>query len=423
VNTDAGDVSAVLGQDHTAVHTQLTKILKSPHFRNSKRSQALLRFTVEAALAGDHNSLKERGIGAAVYGRETTYDTAQDPIVRNAAIEVRKRLAQYYLESEHACELRIELPLGSYLPTFAVEVPSAEPPVPSPPAPSPAPGPPRPYAWRWVLSAVALALLGTAVAFLWARQRTPASDLQAFWEPLFRERKNIQICIGQPTRLYRFVGPRAEEMNLLLGGKATSDRNNTNLSIAASEVVWVAPEYLFMRDALAAFKVASWIQAGGRAYQLKSVSQTTYSQLRHAPLVAIGAFNNAWSMRATAELRFVFERRVIDGIPYNCINDRRNPNAAAWKVMQPAGQSITDDYAIVTRVTDPSTENTVISAAGIETSGTLAASEFVTEAEYLSAALRAAPADWRRKNVQFVLGTRIIDGTPGPPRVLAAHFW
>ena len=84
---------------------------------------------------------------------------------------------------------------------------------------------------------------------------------------------------------------------------------------------------------------------------------------------------------------------------------------------------MTEDYAIVTRVFDPATEKTVISAAGIETSGTLAASEFITEPEYLGEALQAASRDWRHKNVQFVLGTKIIDGTPGPPRVLATHFW
>ena len=62
-----------------------------------------------------------------MFGRETAYDTAQDPIVRNAAIEVRKRLAQYYMDPEHACELRIDLPIGSYMPTFTVEAPAAEP--------------------------------------------------------------------------------------------------------------------------------------------------------------------------------------------------------------------------------------------------------------------------------------------------------
>ena len=118
-NAESGHADGVSGLDHAAVHAQLARLLESPHFRNSKRSQALLRFVVQAALAGDQNSLKERCIGAAVFGREPAYDTAQDPIVRNAAIEVRKRLAQYYLEPEHAAELRIELPSGSYMPVIS----------------------------------------------------------------------------------------------------------------------------------------------------------------------------------------------------------------------------------------------------------------------------------------------------------------
>src|SRR5919206_2447051 len=134
-HAESGHVDGVSGLDRVAVHAQLARLLESPHFRNSKRSQALLRFVVQAALAGDQNSLKERCIGAAVFGRESSYDTAQDPIVRNAAIDVRKRLAQYYLEPEHAGELRIELPIGSYLPSFTAEAPPAEPAITAPASP------------------------------------------------------------------------------------------------------------------------------------------------------------------------------------------------------------------------------------------------------------------------------------------------
>jgi hypothetical protein len=412
-NVEPGHADGVSGLDHAAVDAQLARILESHHFRNSKRSQALLRFVVQAALAGDQNSLKERGIGAAVFGREPAYDTAQDPIVRNAAIEVRKRLAQYYLEPEHAAELRIDLPSGSYIPSFPAEPAPLEPAAPRPKAH----GSPR----RWIAVA-ALAVIVAAAAFLW-RARTPASDLEAFWEPLFRDGSAIQVSIGQPTRLYRFTGPRMEELNRLFGGGESAGVKGTKPTIAPDEVVWVAPEYLFMRDALAAFKVAAWIQSTGHASRLASVAQTNYSQLRHAPLVAIGAFNNAWSIRVTTELRFVFENRVIDGVAYHCIVDRRNPTSVLWKVAQPASGAMIEDYAIVTRVFEPTTEKTVLSVAGIETYGTLAASEFVTEPTYLAAALGDAPPDWRRKNVQFVLGTKIIDGTPGPPRILAVQFW
>jgi hypothetical protein len=396
------------------VQAQLAKILGSPHFRNSKRSQALLRFVVEAALAGDQNSLKERCIGASVFGRDTAYDTAQDPVVRNAAIEVRKRLAQYYLEPEHAGELRIDLPIGSYMPAFTTEAPAVE-------VEKPVETERRHSLW-WI-AAAALGCLAIAAIWLWSTRRTPASELQAFWEPLFRDRTPIQICIGQPTRLYRFVGSRTEDLNRTLGGPPSPERIAAKLSIAGDELSWVAPEYLFLRDALSASNVASWIQSKGRPYQLMSVAQTNYSRLRHAPLVAIGAFNNAWSMRVTAELRFEFGHRTVNGIAYNCINDRRDPNALDWKVAQPVSGTMTEDYAIVTRVFDPATEKTVVSAAGIENYGTLAASEFVTAPDYLGVALQAASKDWSHKNIQFVLGTRIIDGTPGPPRVLASHFW
>src|SRR6185436_4339984 len=179
----------VLGLDHAAVHAQLARLLESPHFRNSKRSQALLRFAIQTALAGDQNSLKERCIGAAVFGREPAYDTAQDPIVRNAAIEVRKRLAQYYLEPEHAGELRIDIPLGSYIPSFRVESPATE------PIKQAAPGLAK--AHKWMLAAVTLVLIGIAAALVWTTRRTPASELDAFWDPMFRDGKTIQICIGQ----------------------------------------------------------------------------------------------------------------------------------------------------------------------------------------------------------------------------------
>jgi len=414
-----GTLIGAAGHDDAAVIAQLAKVLGSTHFRNSKRSQALLRFVVEAALTGDQNSLKERCVGIGVFGRDTAYDTAQDPVVRNAAIEVRKRLAQYYMEREHASELRIELPLGSYSPAFSTPHPTVEAPLVEPPKPAVVG---RGHLVKWTL-AVGCLLLAATATFFWAGRRTPASELEAFWEPIFRDRNPIQICIGQPSRLYRFTGPRTEQLNHTLASRAPAETDTAGLSIAGRELLWVAPEYLFLRDALSAFNVARWIQSKGRAFQLMSVSQTNYSRLRHAPLIAIGAFNNPWSLRVTSELRFLFDHRTEGGITYNYIHDRRNPNAVSWSVAQPADGAFSEDYAIVTRVFDPDTEKTVISAAGIETFGTLAASEFVTEPQYLGVALRAAPSDWRRRKVQFVLATSIIDGTPGPPRVLAAHFW
>jgi hypothetical protein len=108
---------------------QLERIVRSKHFRNSKRYPAFLRFVVEQTLAGKTEGLKERTLGVDVFARPNHYDTNEDPIVRVTAGEIRKRIAQYYQEPGHEEELRIDLPLGSYVPRFlpaAHAVPIAE---------------------------------------------------------------------------------------------------------------------------------------------------------------------------------------------------------------------------------------------------------------------------------------------------------
>jgi hypothetical protein len=74
----------------------------------------LLAYTVEQALLGNAGELKERTIGVEAFGREPNYDVNLDPVVRTTAAEVRKRLFQYYYSPDHAGELIIGLPVGSY---------------------------------------------------------------------------------------------------------------------------------------------------------------------------------------------------------------------------------------------------------------------------------------------------------------------
>src|SRR5579863_7136969 len=71
------------------VRRALAEILKSGPFRASKQSQQLLKYIVEQTLSGHIERLKERFIGAEVFGRAINYDTNEDPIVRSRAVEVR----------------------------------------------------------------------------------------------------------------------------------------------------------------------------------------------------------------------------------------------------------------------------------------------------------------------------------------------
>src|ERR1700744_3706671 len=112
---DAGTESS---PNAALVREQLKRLLAHPLFTNSKRYPVLLAYTVEQALLGNAGELKERTIGVEAFGREPNYDVNLDPVVRTTAAEVRKRLIQYYYSPDHAKELIIELPVGSYAPSF-----------------------------------------------------------------------------------------------------------------------------------------------------------------------------------------------------------------------------------------------------------------------------------------------------------------
>jgi TolB-like protein/tetratricopeptide (TPR) repeat protein len=111
------------------IRDHLNEVISSPAFAGSKRTQDFLQLVVEHALAGRFDNLRERMIGAEMFGRPIDYDTANDAVVRVKATEVRKKLAQFYHEAANPPAVRIELPTGSYVPRFYYESPEATVPV------------------------------------------------------------------------------------------------------------------------------------------------------------------------------------------------------------------------------------------------------------------------------------------------------
>src|SRR5580698_9711179 len=102
------------------IRGQLDLLVRDEVFRSSKRSVAFLKYVVEQTLSGSADQLKERTIGVEVFGRDPSYDTNLDHIVRTAATELRKKLATYYVDEKHRNELRMGLVPGSYTPRFSV---------------------------------------------------------------------------------------------------------------------------------------------------------------------------------------------------------------------------------------------------------------------------------------------------------------
>jgi hypothetical protein len=219
------------------VREQLRRLLAHPLFTNSKRYPVLLAYTVEQALDGNASELKERTIGIEAFGREPNYDVNLDPVVRTTAAEVRKRLIQYYYNPDHAGELLIELPVGSYVPSFrqpstSQTVSAAESVSGQRIGDAVASGIGQADAARrpaglgirnWILIGIALfcaAAIGFGVGLV-SFSRQPSS-LERFWQPITASSSRITYCLGEPrdsTDNERLLAPGTP----LYGGLDVSD--------------------------------------------------------------------------------------------------------------------------------------------------------------------------------------------------------
>ncbi len=77
-----------------------------------------LRFTVDQALKGKGDALKEYRIGLEVFDKDASFDPRVDPIVRVEARRLRAKLKRYYETEGKDDPVRIEFPTGSYAPVF-----------------------------------------------------------------------------------------------------------------------------------------------------------------------------------------------------------------------------------------------------------------------------------------------------------------
>jgi hypothetical protein len=371
--------------ERSAIREQLDRILSSSLFKNSKRYPNLLRFVVDRSLEGHAEPLKERTLGVEVFGREPDYDTNLDPVVRTTAVEIRKRIAQYYHEPGHEAEIRIDFPPGTYVPEFRM------PPKPAVVAPLPAEPPaPRSRNFQNVAAAFVL-LLGVVVA---ARFWNRPAPIDMFWGPVLKSAGPTTIYMGQDA----YQGPIVTLRDLR------------------------ESEFVAFADSTAMARVTALLTARHEVYRFRLQPSAKMEDLRDGPSILIGAFNNSWALKLTSESRFSFSRDPQAHLTW--IQDRERPDFRKWShnLIGPL-TDLTEDYAIVSRVLDPTTGKIVVIASGLFKFGTEAAGEFLTCEPCMKELAAAAPPGWDRKNMQVVIGASVVGRTAGPPRILATHFW
>ena len=405
--------------DREEILVALQEVLASPHFCNSKRYPALLRYVVETSLAGKADLLKERTLGVEVFHRPPDYDTNADTVVRYTAGEVRKRLSLYY--HDHDSRLQISLPAGSYVPEFLCAVddvrepsaqslhltpitslfsgahgsevlhgstsfadPSAE--VSSHPATRS-----RVSRWVWV-GAVAVLLVVAGIGWR-HRAAGPQTPVDQFWAPVMRGPGTTLICSG---------------------GVVFEPRNFSGVQTAGKDIEY---PFVSMQIAAAIGKVSGLLERGGATVQMQSCAPTPLNEMRERPVVLLGGYNNEWTLRLQNALRYQFAPEVNASII-----DREQPQVH-WARDRALPYSSADDYALVARFRDTTTDSTIVVLAGLGRNGTEAAAQFVTSPHYMELLKEQVGNALVDKNIEVVLKISVIEGKTGAPSIERANVW
>ena len=99
------------------------RVVSSSHFARSPLLTRFLLYVTAETLEGREEDITEHQIGVQVFDRRPGYSTIEDNIVRNYARQLRKRLAEFFASEGSLETLRIDIPLGGYVPVF---VPASE---------------------------------------------------------------------------------------------------------------------------------------------------------------------------------------------------------------------------------------------------------------------------------------------------------
>ena len=125
------------------------RVVSGSHFARSLLLTKFLLFVIAETIEGRENEITEHQIGVRVFDRPPDYRTVEDNIVRNYARQLRKRLAEHFAGQGSSETLRVDIPLGGYIPAFTPVLEGnrvAEEhtlPAPNGNEPRPAPEPPR----------------------------------------------------------------------------------------------------------------------------------------------------------------------------------------------------------------------------------------------------------------------------------------
>jgi hypothetical protein len=423
------------------------RVVCGPHFARSPLLSKFLLFVVAETLEGRAAEITEHQIGVHVFDRAPDYRTLEDNIVRNYARQLRKRLAEHFAEEGSLEPVRIDIPVGGYVPVF---VPSSEEAAPEEAANSasaaPAqvsavqPGPDvlerspargRGLRRTAVLLALAIhsAALVTATWFLasyTAKRNSPVPPIQepaqVLWTALFGGPGNsyfvpsdagfnlLEDLSRRPVPLAEYIAGSYQELPLAgVDAHSAADLRSQQL------VPFVD---LQIAAALAHLRVAN-----PQRIFIRFPRDLRLDDLKSANAIIIGSVgSNPWAAIAEANANF----RIVDrpGMQGAEIVNRNPQPGEAPSYLSDWNEPAHETFALIEFLPNLSGNGHLLVLEGLDVAGTQAAAEMLLHPSAIDPILkRATRPDGSLRNFEVLLRSTSIESNATGTQVIASRIY
>jgi hypothetical protein len=424
------------------------RVIAGPNFARSPLLTKFLLFVVAETLEGRGNEITEHQIGVHVFDRPADYRTLEDNIVRSYARQLRKRLAEHFADHGSSEPVRIDIPVGGYVPVFlpnTEEVNREE----TPGWPAAAPGQTQPHALlahraepaaavqatvlakasRWALGAVLVVAYSAAlIAVTWnAARRAPAPPLpqepaHVLWAELFSSPVNSYIVPSdagfnlledisrRPAPLAEYISGKYQELPLSgVDAHSAADLRSQQLTPFVDLQIAAAFAHLTEDDPQRVF--------------IRFPRDLRLDDLKNANAVIIGSVgSNPWAAIAESNANF----RIVDQPGMNgaqIINLKPQPGESAtysshWN--EPAHET----FALIDFLPNLSGSGHLLVLEGLDVAGTQAAAEMLLYPSAIDPILKQATRpDKSLRNFEVLLRSTSIESNATGTQVIASRIY
>jgi hypothetical protein len=390
---------------------QLERLLESRSLHGSESLKAFLRFVVLKSLENQENDLKEYTIATEVFGRNKSYDSRSDSVVRVQASRLRGKLQDYYANEGKDDPVIIDLPKGHYAPVFSyassrngatVSIDAQASPQASEIKET---GASRDRWWRWAIAAFAVLAIGIGIlAFNYRSEAdrdvvTPASrkDKSAeilvalpLWNDFLRSPEPVLVAFSNAL----FQGTAETGMKTLKpmrpsGQESSSPQTAQQAGVSQDGDQTITEHYTGVGEVMGVYFLGDFFSKADHPFRVKRSLLLNWDDLKTDNIVILGSPAENFVLRELPQeqdFRFGPVRDENQRMTFGIINTKPKEGEQPVYLAKQEGPSrsqISEDYAIVSLLRGLDAEHRLMILAGITTFGTQAAAEYVTRPEYV----------------------------------------